>query len=480
MFWNKKKKNIDLATNTKKHNLSTDIHIQEQKNKNITVNIPKAVAGNIAQDSISLKSQNNTVLNMPEAMASWYAKQTFIGYETAAWLAKNWLIGKAISVPVADALRNGYNINSDDAELIDKLVEEDKKRKIIKTMQELLVTARGLGGAVAVFHTEAEEYDEDYYLNPLNMDAIKKYKGVQIVGADDVTPLPSFSEVSDPASLDYLNPTFYMIGLRKYHKSHLHVCTPFPVLNKLKPLYKYFGQSLPERIFERAYSAERTANEAPALTMTKRLKTMGVNLDEILSGDDGAMAVLMENVKRLRDYADNESVFIYNTNDGAGINQLETSLADLDAVIMTQYQLVASAANIPATKLLETSPKGFNATGEYEAESYRATLESIQSELLTDFLNKHHAILKVIENKSDVITDLMFAPLDSPTAKEFAEIDNLNTQTVCALVAADVISHDEARGVLDNAKDSNFYGKLTKFDEEANAEIDKEIDEALE
>src|SRR5690606_18134855 len=88
-------------------------------------------------------------------------------------------------------------------------------------------------------------------------------------------------------------------------------------------------------------------------------------------------AVVAENIAYFVEMRDNFGVQISDT--GTEFNQFDTALADLDVTVMTQYQLVASAASVPATKLLETTPKGFNATGEYEEASYREGLESIQT-----------------------------------------------------------------------------------------------------
>src|SRR5208283_727514 len=76
-----------------------------------------------------------------------------------------------------------------------------------------------------------------------------------------------------------------------------------------------------------------------------------------------------------------------------GYERLDTSLADLDAVIMTQYQLVAAIANVPAVKLLGTSPKGFNTTGEFEEANYHEELSSIQSHDLTPLIERHHLLV---------------------------------------------------------------------------------------
>src|SRR5690606_36986455 len=78
--------------------------------------------------------------------------------------------------------------------------------------------------------------------------------------------------------------------------------------------------------------------------------------------------------------------------EGETVGQMDTSLADFDALLMTQYQLVAAEANVPGTKLLGTTPKGFNATGEYEEAVYREELESIQTNDLSPMLERHYKL----------------------------------------------------------------------------------------
>src|SRR5699024_5574062 len=79
-----------------------------------------------------------------------------------------------------------------------------------------------------------------------------------------------------PAHPMYMQPTYWQIGGRKYHHTHLVRFVPYPVARLARQRYNHFGVSVPERIYERVYAAERTANEAPALTMTKRLVAMAV------------------------------------------------------------------------------------------------------------------------------------------------------------------------------------------------------------
>ncbi len=138
--------------------------------------------------------------------------------------------------------------------------------------------------------------------------------------------------------------------------------------------------------------------------------------------------------------------------------QFDTSLADLDATIMTQYQLVAAAANVPATKLLGTTPKGFNATGEYEESNYREELESVQSNDLDELLQRHYDMLMRSEELPLTEISVTWAPLDSPTAAESAEIELKSAQTDAALSATGAIDGLDIRKKLAADKESSYYG----------------------
>ena len=193
--------------------------------------------------------------------------------------------------------------------------------------------------------------------------------------------------VSEPVSKHFYDPEYWVISGKKYHRSHFVILRGPEVPDILKPSYQYGGIPLTQRIYERVYAAERTANEAPILAMTKRLNVRKMDLEKAIaniSNFENAMEVLTE-------WRDNYGVFTIGKDED--YQQLETTLTDLDATIMTQYQLVAAESNIPATKLLGTSPKGFNATGEHEIETYHEELETIQENDLSPIVERHHLCL---------------------------------------------------------------------------------------
>lgn len=442
-----------------------------------SVDIVTPTVAGTASDSATGKLLLGSQQGVPDAIGDWFAAQGAVPARQAAWMSKHWLIDKAVSMPSRDAVRQGWELDSENQDLIDTLQKQDKKSGIEFTLQDFVSSARRTGGAVAMFHTCPSGEDEaEYYEAPFNVDAVTEYNGISIIDSSEANGEVLGENVSNPASLRYMQPDFYRIGNRRYHHSHVIDCIPYPVADYLKATYGYFGQSVAERVYSRAYAAERTADEAPLLVMTKRLRTLGVDLESVIN--DGGLETLVANVQGLQEMADNLGVFVYDTANGGGLAQIDTGLADLDANIMTQYQLVAAIAEVPATKLLGTSPKGFNATGDSEAEDYRQSLESIQTVHMMPLLERHYAIECQLLGDSDGVTVTWMA-LDSPTAAEYADIDSKNGQTVAALVAQMVLTPSQGAAILSQNKESMFFGHLEQQNSELESDADSLLDDLM-
>lgn len=432
--------------------------------------MPEGAAGT-AMDSASaygLKSGGQAGYGIPEAQIDWYASQTFIGYNMCAMLAQHWFIQKACNVPARDAIRNGYEIQGE-GDLPETLKALDKKYHLNKNMREMIHYGRVFGVRYVLFrvmHT-----DPDYYLKPFNIDAVRRgsYMGMSQIDPQWVIPEPSMAALQDPASPIFYEPEFFKIGQTTYHRSHFHIFIPNPVADVLKPRYLYGGISVPQQIYERVYAAERTANEAPQLMMTKRLVTLKLSdaalaNPEKLDANLGAWALLRDNYG------------VLTTGQGEEVAQHDTGLSDVDAVIMTQYQLGASIVNVPATKILGTQPKGFNSTGEYEASTYREDLESIQENDLMPLIEKHHELLKASHGLTGE-TKVSFEPLDSPTAEEWATINASKAASAKTYFDAGAIDGVDIRNSLAKDKNSDFYGLEPM--EEADLIDDLLIDETI-
>lgn len=424
------------------------------------------------QDAISLKK--NFALSqgaIPDILFNWYATQSFIGFQACAIVSQQWLIAKALSIPAHDAFRNGFEIATDGGEDIDvealaKLTKLDKKFKLHANLVQCEINRRRFGYRIVIFNVKSN--DPDYYRKPFNIDAVTKgsYLGMTQVDPNWVSPLLDENASANPSAMNFYEPTWWMVAGTLYHHSHLEVVRYVQPADVLKPMYQYGGISLTQLILERVYAAERTANEAPMLVQTKRLNCIFTDLEAVFA-NPGAME---DRIAQLVQYRDNYAVNIGGLEDR--YEQLDTSLSDLDDVIMTGYQLVAAIAEIPATKLLGTTPKGFAATGEYDEKNYHETLESIQS-LLEPIVDHHHRLaiksempdaFKTGDDDFEVVT--MWHPVGSLTAKERAEVGLIKAQTDQTLIDAGVIAANESRNRIIADKFSGYNGieKLEEMD----------------
>lgn len=404
----------------------------------------------------------STYTGISASQIAWYSSQGFIGYQMCAMLAQHWLIAKCCLMPADDAVRKGYEITVNDGsdvgpEVLDAIKAADVKFRINTNLVEFINLGRVFGIRIAMFKVESD--DEAYYEKPFNLDGVTpgSYRGIVQIDPYWVTPELDAEAASDPSSMYFYEPTWWRINGRRYHRTHLMIMRNGEVSDILKPTYLYGGISVPQKIYERVYAAERTANEAPQLALTKRATVVHVDLMQFIANQASAE----KRMQQWAYYRDNYGIKILGLEETA--EQFDTSLADLDAVIMTQYQIVAAACNTPATKLMGTTPKGFNSTGEAEESSYHEELESIRSHSLTPFLARHHEILI----RSEIVpqfnipvfnVSVTWNPLDAITAEELAKLNKDKADTDAVLVSTGAIDGQDVRNRVINDQNSGYNG----------------------
>ena len=385
---------------------------------------------------------------MPDELFAWYASQSFIGHQACAFLAQHWLIDKCCAVPARDAVRNWFEVTSADGEKLradelKKIERLDKKYKLKKHCHDLVRFGRIFGVRVVMFKVDlgSPQNNEEYYHNPFNLDAVKpgSYKGMVQIDPYWCAPVLDSQDGVQPDSLHFYEPTWWTINGKRVHRSHLVIFINSEVPDILKPSYLYGGVPVPQKVMERVYAAERTANELPLLATSKRQTVLKTDAGWVSQNYDA----FVENLQQWITYRDNFQVKVCDK-ESEDVVQLDTALTDLDNVVMASYQIVAAAANIPATKLLGTTPKGFNATGEYEEASYHEELESIQENDLTELATRHHLMVCKSEGL-DLQLSIEWNPIDSPTAKELAEIRKIDAETDAALADTGAIDSYDVR-----------------------------------
>lgn len=398
-------------------------------------------------------------IGVPDAQAGWYASQTFIGYQMMALIAQHWLVDKAITMPARDAVRKGYELAFNggteiDPDLLYKIRKADNRMKIKQNMIQFVRMNRMFGIRVAVFKIEST--DPEYYLKPFNPDGVKagSYKGIAQVDPYWITPELSGDAVNDPSNLHFYEPTYWVIQGKRYHRSHLIITTMGEVADVMKPTYYFGGVSVPQKIYNRVYCAERTADEAPQLAMTKRTNILATDAAAALADEDR----FTNNLAKGAQYQDNFQKVIIDK-DTETMTQLDTTLSDLDDLIMSQFQLVAAASGVPATKLIGTTPKGFNATGEYEESSYHEELQSIQECDIDPLLERHYLCLMRSEFPDiKEVPEVVWNALDAQTSEEIALENKTKAETDKLLYDAGAIDGVDIRARIQADPKSGYNG----------------------
>lgn len=375
--------------------------------------------------------------------------------QEAGMLSRHWLVGKAISMPIKTALRRGFKIDGENQKELEK---EVKRHKLYVRLAELGIYARSMGGALMLFKTyDADKFSEyteqDYYLAPFNIDSIHEGNKLSISVFDSFFAIAQADGegFTDPLSDYFYDPEFYSVRGLKIHRSHFVKYVPYDVPQFMKPYYYFYGISVPERVMEKVYAAESSQLEGLALLKTKRLLTLQV--PDLVDRDDADVTRVMTMI------ANAMNNFSFMLLDGqTNVAQHDVALTDLESTIMMNYQLVASASDVPADQLIGTSPKGFNTTGEYQQDVYHGFVEGVQDDL-SEACERFFDIQKRINGYKDDIS-FQFNPLTSLTDKEIAEINEINARTAQILVTTAAVSPDEVRAFYNDGENSLFKDQL--------------------
>jgi len=401
--------------------------------------------------------------NLPEEMLPFFTEY-FIGYQACALLAQNTYIKKVCEIPAQDAVSVDYKLHyrdddTDKDDSTDKAEEQqvlakmkldsDKNYKIKDICRRANINKKIFGQCI-VLPTFSVDVDME---KPYSPKAIKKgtYTGMQIVEPFWVTYDLTLDQVSRPDKKGFYEPEYYHVnGGKKIHKSWVRKLVNGTVSDILKPTYYYGGIPLTQQIFSRVFCAEKVANEAPKLALSKRLLVVDGSIENMIANPDNAE----ETLKGLSTIRDNFGFMLKNPGDQ--VQQVDTALADFDALIMTQFQLVAAIGEMPVTKLMKTQLKGLANSGDYEMKDYAQSLVAIQENDFNYIMDFHNELYCLSTFGKDLNLDTVWNPIDTPTEIEMAQIEQTQAQTDATYVGAGIISPEEVRTMLKDNDDSRF------------------------
>lgn len=388
-------------------------------------------------------------------LSYYVASSSFIGYYAMAVIAQHWLVQIGCSSSAQDAMRHGYQLVNNDGDELDKKVAKRISRLDKKYhLDQNIIEGETFNNVFGIRHILFKHTDPNFdYEKPFNSDAFKggKYAGISQIDPYWITPVLDDTDITDPTSITYYEPTFWLIGAKRYHKSHFVILTGDHVADYLKPTYRYGGISMTQKVYERVYAGERTANEIPQLAMTKRMNVRKTDLAKVQANKQS----FINSLNAAAEFRDNYGTHVIGKEED--LNQLETSLADLDSCMWANYHLVAAIFRRPVSKIFGTGHGGFS-TGETDEDYDIAMLESLQSGNLEDIAYAHYERLMMSEFDKEMDLDIVWNPLKIMSDKDMADVNYVKSQTATNLYNMGAIGDLDERERLSKDKYSGYSG----------------------
>lgn len=466
MFWNRKPK----PEPAEKPKTATDIysfmagmgadtasHLREYIDQNAAPQkqpVPEGVAMDSCGTAIAPISYES--IN-PVVFAHYVATGQFIGYPAMAVISQHWLIRKGCESKPRDAVRKWYEIGSEGDDLHPDQIRAIEKLDRKFRLKQSVIEGCTFNNIFGIRHLLFKHTNPDFdYSKPFNPDEFRdgQYAGISQIDPNRLTPEFKNEDLMDPMSMSYLEPTWWLVNGKKIHKSHMVILSGDMVPDLLKPTYRYGGVSKVQKVYERVYAAERTANEAPQLAMTKRLTWRKADLEQMVTKPSKFARAM----QKLTEFRNNHGVQLLGK--GEEMGQLDTALTDLDAVIMGQYQLVCSIFDEPASKLMGTGHQGFS-TGDADIDYRIESLEELQANEMTEIVEAHYRRLIPsyardldIAPSASVYPDWL--PLRVMSDAEVSDVNLKNRQADLIAFQMQAVDNYEIRERLVNDPNSGF------------------------
>ncbi len=389
--------------------------------------------------------------------AWWFVPKTCD--EISSAYRANWLVKKAINAPAQDMVREWRDWQAENAD-IEKLEAEEKRLRVREHILQGLVYGRMGGGIVLI---GLENQDPAMPAQPGRVMYLKALSRWSVtLGGED----------TDPASPTFGQPLYFGItgnsGTVQVHPSRVLVFTgePVPRTPQISWQDSFWGDSALDAIDDAVQNATTASDGFASLIDEAKVDVFRFDglIEQLAVGAEGE-AALTARINTMTGAKSTHRAVILDKNDEWEQRQINWS--GMPEIIRAYYALVAGAADIPATRLLGKSPDGMNATGDGDLKNYWSSIKSRQDMHLRPILDQLDAlIMPDLGVSGDAYWE--FAPLDTPSSKELAEIDKMQAETAGlyatnALVPTDALERAVQNRMVEGGQWPGLEDALIEF-----------------
>jgi uncharacterized protein len=364
-----------------------------------------------------------------------YMLRPLTGPEIEARYRSSWIARKIVDIPADDMTRAGRDWQAE-KEQIDAIEATERKHQVWNKLRQALVLGR-LGGGAFILGIGGEDA-----ALPVNPRTIAK-DSLRYIHVLSRWHMRLGDRVLDPESELFGQPSFFEIttggGAVRVHPSRVipFKGLPVPETGFLSMQDQWFwGDSVLQAVDDAVKNAD--AAQGGFASLIEEAKIDIIKIPQLTSSFasaeyEGLLTKRLQAAATLKSLHNALIIDAGNGQPGSGeewdVRQITWSgMTDL---IKVYIELVAGAADIPATRLLGTSPRGMNATGESDLNNYFQMIASRQRFDVQPVLDRlDDVMLPSALGTRDPSIYYEFAPLNVLGEKDEALVEYQGAQTV--------------------------------------------------
>lgn len=337
-----------------------------------------------------------------------------------------------------------------------ELMQKVKQYDLINVLKKFRYTDLVFGGALLL-----RDYGQDYSI-PFNEEYIEdiySFQNFKVISCYDTGVVQV--NASYPSQNNFMQPTKYFVnGLGETSVAdytNFIKLEGIKVVDRLKPVYFYFGNSLCQMI--RAEVSNCSIVSQNMVEFTSKLKNIYMKIDKIAYQGKGASKNFSEAIKQQLYQQSNSGIFTMGLNEQ--IQQFQGNLNGFPEVLRTCYENIASNADIPLS-MVENS------------NDIKISNSDNQDTLAIDFKVKQQQLFKPI------IVSCLNTLINTIDTKKFGcvidiEFDNLYNMDGLKTVILEDKKQDILRKQIQNGL-SIDYIKKQYMKEDKEVEFDKDFE----
>lgn len=380
---------------------------------------------------------------------------SYLGYQVLSELSQSTEYRLVAETYAHEMTREWGEVKGEDQDKIEAIEAEFKRLGIRQLIRRSIELDCLFGGSQ--FYIDIEDQSDKTDL-PLIMDekGIKKGSLNGFTLHEPMWSTPSVYNAHNALAKDFFVPSHWWVLGQDVHASRLIPLTMRPVSDMLKPAYNFYGVAMSQLMLPYVQRLQSTLDSTAKLIEAFSLTILKTDMTPILSGQEGGVGEMVKRTKAFTAMRKNDGILMVDKN-GEDIEQINTPLSGLDALINIMVQMVAYPSKIPVLKLFGTPTAGLGNTGDGEIRVFYDAVSAQQEAFILPIINK---MLKCVQlslfGEIDKDIEFRFNPLYQLDDNERADVNLKKAQRDQILIQEGIIDNDEARQNLNEDENSGY------------------------